>query len=210
MGLAAEGGSTGNGTVFAVNTNGTGFTTLYSFSATNADGFNDDGAYPIGLSLSGSTLYGAASDGGSAGNGTVFAVNTNGTGFTNLYSFSAYDAFPPDSFMNNDGALPNDLILSGSTLYGTAYQGGSSEVGTVFSLSLESASLPPQLTITLSGNSVVLTWPTNATGFTLQSATNLILSAAWKTVSPAPVVISGQNTVTNAISGTQGFYRLSQ
>ena len=28
-------------------------------------------------------------DGGSSGNGTVFAVNTDGTGFTNLHSFTA-------------------------------------------------------------------------------------------------------------------------
>ena len=27
--------------------------------------------------------------GGSSGNGTVFAVNTDGTGFTNLHSFTA-------------------------------------------------------------------------------------------------------------------------
>ena len=49
---------------------------------------NSDGANPYaGLILSGNTLYGTASDGGSSGNGTVFAVNTDGTGFTNLHSF---------------------------------------------------------------------------------------------------------------------------
>ena len=32
---------------------------------------------------------GRRSDGGTTGNGTVFAVNTDGTGFTNLYSFTA-------------------------------------------------------------------------------------------------------------------------
>ena len=50
---------------------------------------NSDGAYPhAGLILSGNTLYGTAYGGGSSGNGTVFAVNTDGTGFTNLYSFT--------------------------------------------------------------------------------------------------------------------------
>ena len=89
-----SGGSAGNGTVFAINTNGTGFTNLYSFTATPAsDNFqtNSDGANPYaGLILSGNTLYGTAQDGGSAaaGNGTVFAVNTDGTGFTNLHSFN--------------------------------------------------------------------------------------------------------------------------
>ena len=40
-----------------------------------------------GLILSGNTLYGTARSGGSSGNGTVFALNTDGTGFTNLHSF---------------------------------------------------------------------------------------------------------------------------
>jgi hypothetical protein len=32
----------------------------------------------------------------------------------------------------------------------------------------------------------------------------------WITNSPAPVVIAGQNTVTNPITGPQQFFRLSQ
>ena len=99
------------------------------------------------------------------------------------------------------------MILSGNTLYGTANGGGSSGNGTVFSLTLPG---PPQLTIIPSGPYVILTWPTNAAGFTLQSTTNLVSPAVWTTNSPAPVVVNGQNTVTNPISGAQQFYRLSQ
>ena len=86
------------------------FTTLYSFTGGN------DGAQPsAGLILSGNTLYGTAVYGGALGNGTVFAVNTDGTGFTNLHSFT-----------NADGTNPyGSLILSGNTLYGTAALGGS-------------------------------------------------------------------------------------
>src|SRR6185369_524371 len=81
------------------------FTTLYSFQGGN------DGANPYaGLILSGNTLYGMARDGGSSGNGTVFAVNTDGSGFAVLHTFT-----------NIDGAHPETgLILSGNTLYGTA------------------------------------------------------------------------------------------
>jgi hypothetical protein len=69
----------------------------------------------------------------------------------------------------------------------------------------------PQLAIISSEANVILTWPTNATGFILQSATNLGSSAAvWTTNSPTPVVVDGQNTVTNPISGVQQFFRLSQ
>ncbi len=74
---------------------------------------------------------------------------------------------------------------------------------------------PPQLTITLSGANVVLTWPAHVggfdyTGFRLQSTTNLVPPLAWSTNSPAPVVINGQNVITNPITGPQQFYRLVQ
>jgi DNA-binding beta-propeller fold protein YncE len=67
---------------------------------------------------------------------------------------------------------------------------------------------PPQLTIIPSGAYVFLTWPTNDTGFTLQSTFNLGASAVWNANSQAPVVIGGQNVVINPITGTRQFYRL--
>jgi uncharacterized repeat protein (TIGR03803 family) len=120
-------------------------------------------------------------------------------GFTNLYSFTG----------GNDGATPlAGLILSGNTLYGTAYAGGTHGNGIVFSLTLASVS-PPQLTIIPSGTNVILAWPTNAAGFTLEFTTNLV-SPVWNTNLPAPFVVNTNNAVTNGISGTQKFYRLSQ
>ena len=83
---------------------------------------------------------------------------------------------------------------------------GSSGSGTIFSIGLPVAS--PELTITSSGPTVILTWPTNASAFTLQSTSNLVSSPFWTTVSPAPVVVNGQKTATNLISDTQRFYRL--
>src|SRR6266567_3611176 len=102
------------------------FTTLHSFAAAPAAYYtnnNSDGAHPLGLitNSSGTTLYGTAYNGGSSSNGTVFAVNTDGTGFTTLHSFTY-----------SDGAYPNvGLILSGKILYGTTGQGGLGYYGTV-------------------------------------------------------------------------------
>ena len=53
-----------------------------------------------GLILSGNTLYGTAR-GGSSGNGTVFAVNTDGTGFTTCVVFQHRR-----QRFNSDGANP--------------------------------------------------------------------------------------------------------
>lgn len=144
-GIATVGGNAGAGTVFAVNIDGTRFTNLHSFTATstNSSGVhtNGDGAFPYaGLTLSGNTLYGTANQGGSSGAGTVFAINTDGTGFTNLHSFAAagYDSF--GAYTNDDGANPYaELILSGSTIYGTTDQGGTSGGGTVFAMKIDGA-----------------------------------------------------------------------
>jgi uncharacterized repeat protein (TIGR03803 family) len=138
-GTALEGGSSGNGTVFAVNTDGTGFTVLHSFTATNDDGINSDGASPAdALILSGNTLYGTAAYGGASGDGTVFAVNTDGTGFTNVHTFTAVYA-PP--YTNSDGYYPYaGLVLAGNTLYGAAFGGGASGYGTVFAVNTDGSS----------------------------------------------------------------------
>ena len=71
------------------------FTTLHSFSAVYPPGpyslgTNSDGANPAaGLILTGNMLYGTANVGGALGSGNVFKLNTDGTGFTNLHSFTA-------------------------------------------------------------------------------------------------------------------------
>ncbi len=119
-GTTYEGGTNETGTVFAVNTDGTGFASLYSFADAG------DGGYPIaGLVLSGNILYGAAAEGGNSDSGTVFALGTNGSGFTTLYAFTN----------SGDGANPvGTLLLSGNTLYGTTEYGGLSDVGAVFAL----------------------------------------------------------------------------
>src|SRR5439155_24179086 len=196
-------GGADNGTVFAVNMDGTGFTNLHNFSPTISY-TNSDGARPdAGLTLLGDALYGTTENGGSSGYGAVFAVNIDGTGFTTLHSFTAGSG---SAYTNSDGSHPlAGLILSGNTLYGTAFYGGGSGNGTVFGIFIQ-----PQLTIIPSGPYVILTWPTNYAGFTLQSTTNLGSSAVWPTVFPRPVVIGGQNVVINTVSGTQQFYRLSQ
>jgi len=121
-GTTLQGGSSGYGTVFSINTDGTGLTILHSFS-----GLSDGGSPAKGLTLSGNTLYGITGlvGTGTWGYGTVFSINTNSTLFTTLHTFKG----------GTDGVIPNStLLLSGSTLYGTA-GGGLSTNGVVFSLS---------------------------------------------------------------------------
>jgi uncharacterized repeat protein (TIGR03803 family) len=119
------------GTVFRIDTDGSGFKVLHTFAGDDKEGG------PWGsVALSGSTIYGTASTGGSTlgsflGNGTIFSVGTDGSSFSVLHTFHG-----------TDGAVPSALTLSGSTLYGTAFWGGSSNNGVVFSLTIPSARSP--------------------------------------------------------------------
>jgi uncharacterized repeat protein (TIGR03803 family) len=125
-GTAAFGGSGGYGTIFKMSLDGTGFVILHSFEPI-ANYSNSEGGMPYaGLTLSGDTLYGEALLGGPFDCGTLFKLNTNGTDYTVLYSFTG----------RNDSSGPlGGLVQSGNTLYGTTAwfggTGGYSQSGTV-------------------------------------------------------------------------------
>src|SRR5262245_36784021 len=92
---------------------------LYSFRG----GPLGDGETPLtSLTLKGSTLFGTTYGGGTANNGTVFRIGTDGSNYTRLHEFSG-----------REGRLPNGRLLSvGTTLYGTTEIGGTFSRGTVY------------------------------------------------------------------------------
>jgi uncharacterized repeat protein (TIGR03803 family) len=181
-GTAANGGSFGSGSLYAVNTDGTGFRVLHDFT-----GSPSDGAVPVaGVFLSGKTLYGTASQGGNSGAGAIFKVNTDGTGYEVLHSMSATDgAFPYTSLLASNNTLYGGtafsmlgLVSSSNTFFGTDEWGGTLSRGRVYSLVF-----PPQLSIIRMGAYMLLSWPTDYagidyTGYALQSTTNLA-SGIW-------------------------------
>jgi len=65
----------------------------------------------------------------------------------------------------------------------------------------------PTLTAQRAGEFIVLSWPTNATGYFLEHATSLT-AADWLPATPAPVIVDDQNVVTNSMTLNAGFYRL--
>ena len=118
-GMTVGGGSADFGTVFKINADGTGFNLLHSFNAATGDGWQPYGS----LTLSGSTLYGMTRQGG-GGAGTIFDINTDGTGYAIMHTFAGSPG---------DGANPvGDLIVSGSSLFGTTPNGGADALGTLF------------------------------------------------------------------------------
>lgn len=125
-GMTASGGSSHFGTIFSMNIDGSGFSLLHSF--TGVPGTEGDGGYPVGsLTLFGSTFYGMTQNGGSSTRGTIFSINTDGSGFRMLQSFAGG---------SSGGNNPlGDVTVSGdgSTLYGMTVYGGTADRGVVFS-----------------------------------------------------------------------------
>ncbi len=141
-------GSSGCGTIFKIASDGTGFSTLYSFcSLTDCM----DGMEPYAglVQAMDGNFYGTTNGGGSNGNyGTIFQFIPNGGTLNPLYSFFC--------LLNDcsDGVAPYGGLMQSPTdrnFYGTTALGGSNNVGTVFSLSLSSS----ELIVTTSGSGTV-------------------------------------------------------
>jgi len=185
-GVTYQGGTNGSGNIFCIDLEGHNYTNLFSFPGQG--GANMVGAYPYdysGLLLSGNKLYGTASVSGSGGQGALFQINTDGTGYTVLHSFQF-----------TDGGQPDQLFLDGGSLYGITFgggQGASYGDGVVFDLILQ-----PTLTISENGNQAVLTW--NDPSYSLFSAPTLT-----NTFTAVP---GASNPYTNTISGAQRFFLL--
>ncbi len=113
-------------TIYKINTNGSNFTVIHHFAGGTTDG---DEAYSS-LTLAGDKLYGMTRNGGADNRGTIFSVNTDGSGFTILHSFTpdtTFEGYNPES----------SLTLLGSTLYGTTRVGGTGTGGTVFQIKID-------------------------------------------------------------------------
>ena len=132
-GMTSIGGSNDNGTIFEINTDGTGYKILHNFGDFIGDGVNTQGYQPEHAqgspALVGSTLYGTTNSGGSNNAGTIFKINIDGTGYQVLYNFGSG---------TGDGSTPlASLTPVGSTLYGTTTYGGTGSEGTIFEINTD-------------------------------------------------------------------------
>ncbi|MGA2741008.1 MAG: choice-of-anchor tandem repeat GloVer-containing protein [Bryobacteraceae bacterium] len=119
-GTTANGGAAGVGVVYKLDATGHE-TVLYSFMGGN-DGANH---YSGVIGDSAGNLYGTTYQGGAAGFGVVYKLDSTGRE-TVLYSFAGGD----------DGGRPYAGVISdpAGNLYGTAYQGGTAGFGVVYKL----------------------------------------------------------------------------
>jgi uncharacterized repeat protein (TIGR03803 family) len=112
-------GCRGYGTVFKITASGV-LTTLHHFSLR-------DGAYPYAPLVQGTdgNFYGTTEAGGTNSGGTVFRITAAGN-LTTLHNFDLIDGIQPQAA----------ALLQGSDgkFYGTAYNGGTNGLGTIFNV----------------------------------------------------------------------------
>jgi len=120
----------------------------------------------------------------------------------------SFRATPDSGYLVNQWLVNGSVAQTGGTNFTLVNVSATTSVAVSFKLAFPPSQ--PSLTIFRTGIGAGLTWPSDTAGYKLQTSTNLASPITWTDVSAGVVVINGQNTLTNAVSGAQRFYRLSQ
>jgi len=110
-GCTSAGGASNNGVIFRISTSGSGYTNLHDFdfpTGVFAGGGSADGNNGA-LVSDGTYLYGTNGLGGTFGQGNLFRIKPDGTGYNSIYDFGFTYSRPNGS-----------LAFDGTFLYGTA------------------------------------------------------------------------------------------
>ena len=140
------------------------------------------------------------------GSGVVgISVTINGGNFTNATSVQFNGVNAAFTLGNNSqltAVVPTNATTGPISVVAPGGTGVSAANFTVDVLSLTVK--------LLTSNAVSVAWPSSATGFALQANTNLTSTNTWVVVTNAPVIVNGQNTITNLTTNNATFYRLKK
>ena len=203
-GTTSQGAANDHGTVFKITPSGK-LTTLYNFcSQSNCT----DGANPYAelVQATNGDLYGTTVDGGGANNfGTVFKITPSGK-LTTLYNFCSQSNC-------TDGAKPYAGLVQATNgdLYGTTYEDGAHNFGTVFRLSVGLGPFVETLPASgqeganigilgqgFSSSSVVKFGGTEATTIVLSGTTFITATVPAGALTGSVTVTTGTTTLTSA------------
>lgn len=103
FGTTSQGGAHLDGTLYSINTDGTGFTKIHDFDSIN-------GKHPHGIlvQLPNGRLAGVTAHGGSFGKGVLYTINTDGSDYTVIKNF-------PNAWPSMGLLLASDGMLYGAT-----------------------------------------------------------------------------------------------
>jgi len=116
-GMTDGNGANNYGSLFSINKDGSNYKTLWSFDDTGLIALNSNGSSPFGnVILIHNKLYGMTLDGGSNHYGEIFCINTDGTGYRDLWDFN-----DTGSLGNQNAVFPfGSLTLVGDKLIGVS------------------------------------------------------------------------------------------
>lgn len=215
--IPAQSGLTGNAYVYNYFT-GTGTIvsngSAFNFTADMPDNTNG-GSYfvvvpigPSGIGLLGDTnkfvTLGKKRVSELSDPGFVHATVVFAPGETNLTLTGYAPSVPYVTALNGSAGMAS--YNSASHLFAVPVSPGNSNTATVvFGL------VPiPSLQITNLAGQMQISWPTNAQGFRLQTATELAPQPDWAPTTNAVFTVGDQNTATLTATGVAAFYRLNQ
>jgi uncharacterized repeat protein (TIGR03803 family) len=120
-GTTMLGGNHGDGVIYKVQTNGTGYQVLHHFNGTN-------GEFPLGnlMQFNNGLLCGTTNQGGSNDKGVVYRIDPDGTGFQVLHSFNGTNGSTPE------GGLVALTVNSTTYIYGVTGRGGTNDYGVIY------------------------------------------------------------------------------
>jgi hypothetical protein len=125
----------------------------------------------------------------------------------NTYAVTLTPLSDPASTYSQTGELTTNLPINwvNFRIYLGPSTGVNDTADNFFISSMTIAGLP--LNIQVAGTNTLLSW-LDVPGYYLESATNLGPTANWISNSITPVLVNGENVVTNSIAGRQQFFRL--
>ncbi|HZR21348.1 MAG TPA: choice-of-anchor tandem repeat GloVer-containing protein [Verrucomicrobiae bacterium] len=122
-GTTQTGGAIGNGTIFTLAPDGSSYAVLKSFGAELGEGAEP---YSALIQATNGALYGTTLHGGTSGQGTVFRINPDGSGYAVIKIFYGIA----------DGASPYAGLVQAPNglLYGTVWSGGPKSLGGIYQI----------------------------------------------------------------------------
>ena len=132
--------------------------------------------------------------------------------------YFAHTAVPDGGFAVVDSILPigsyvqtavatKDVTNAGS--YHVTWNSGGNEGAQLWLVAVQSVPLPT-LHVHLSDGELIISWPSSATNFSLETTTGFSTGTLWTPVTNAPVVVGLQNMIANPIAQPSQYYRLKK
>jgi hypothetical protein len=195
----ADQGATDAGVAYLFSTNGTLLTTFTNPTPAVGDTF---GARVTVLGSDRMVISAIYDDIGATNSGAAYLFSANGT---LLNTFTNPTPAASDAFGARVAALGDDRVIIGATYDDL----GSTDAGAAYLFNIPIPPAPPSVAIQrTTTNTVVVSWPSAATGFVLQQNTNGLNSVNWNNVTAGVQTVgTNQTLIVNPIGGSR-FYRL--